>query len=163
MPLAENGYNRVASRMMRVHTRSMGVSYAEVLARNVRAARSRAGLELEPVAAHMRALGQSAWRRQTVSAVERGKRRLTAVEAYALAIALRTTVMNLRSPKPDDQSVELPGSTLPALPVVIASSIVAGENLGWVTWPADDKAAFNERPDSDVLGTWGHDVRGRLR
>jgi hypothetical protein len=57
---------------MIVHTAMMeAVAYGEVLAANFRAARARAGLGQELVAARMRALGYSEWRYQTVGAVER--------------------------------------------------------------------------------------------
>jgi transcriptional regulator with XRE-family HTH domain len=142
----------------------MAVSYAEVLARNIRAARSRAGLEQEPTAARMRTLGHTAWRRQTVAAVERGKRRLTAEEAFSLAIALGTTVINLMSPTRDDEAVELSGSPLPVLPFAVAAHIVSSGNLGWVTWQ-DDNPILRDRPDTnldEVMGQMASDIRRQM-
>jgi transcriptional regulator with XRE-family HTH domain len=144
----------------------VAASYGEILARNMRAARGRQGLEQEQLAARMRSLGLTAWRRQTVAAVERSRRRLTAEEVFRLAMALDTTVVTLMSPTRDDRAVELPGSGLPDLPVVVSASIVVGDNLGWVTWPDnDDKAVFSDRPDvnvAEVLRNMGPDARGRL-
>ena len=42
-------------------------TYGEILARNIRAARSRIGIGQENIAVRMRALGYEAWIRQTVS------------------------------------------------------------------------------------------------
>jgi hypothetical protein len=42
-------------------------TYAGVLSRNVRAARGRVGLDQEQLARRMRALGYTAWVRQTVT------------------------------------------------------------------------------------------------
>jgi len=65
------------------------------LAADFRAARARAGLSQEMVAARMRALGYGAWRYQTVGAVEKGKRRLMAEEVMALACVMETTIAAL--------------------------------------------------------------------
>ncbi len=83
-------------------------TYGEILARNIRAARSRIGIGQENVAVRMQALGFSAWIRQTVSSTERGRRRPTAEEILGLAACLETTVHHLMSPLPQDGSVELP-------------------------------------------------------
>jgi 8-oxo-dGTP diphosphatase len=82
--------------------------YAEVLARNIRAARSRIDLGQDAVAARMRNLGFSAWLRQTVGSTERGRRRPTAEEILGLAFALETTVPRLMAPLWEDKWVELP-------------------------------------------------------
>ena len=50
----------------------MSSLYGEVIARNIRAARSRLDANQENLAAHMRALGYLAWLRQTVANVEKG-------------------------------------------------------------------------------------------
>jgi transcriptional regulator with XRE-family HTH domain len=91
-----------------MHTRGVAIPYADVLAKNVRAARARSGLEQEALATRMRALGFSAWRRQTVAAVEKSTRRLTAEETLGLALALETRLTSLLEPVRDDGPIELP-------------------------------------------------------
>ncbi len=90
----------------------MADNYGTVLAKNVRAARARKGLDQEPLAVRMRALGYSAWRRQTVASVEKANRRLTAEEILGLALALQTTIGALMEPAADDEFVSLPSGQL---------------------------------------------------
>lgn len=103
-------------------------TYAEVLARNVRAARSRAGLQQEPVATRMRNLGFTAWLRQTVANVEKARRGLRAEELLGLSIALETSVMRLVSPLQEDKEIALPSGL--SLPVTTVEAYVTGE---WIT------------------------------
>ena len=56
----------------------------------------------------MRALGYEAWLHQTVGNVEKGKRRVTADEIFALSYALETSVAALMMPTEDDRGVEFP-------------------------------------------------------
>jgi hypothetical protein len=65
-------------------------TYANLLARNLRAARAATQPKLSQAdaAERMRALGFPSWLGQTVSACERGKRRITAVEILGLCAAL---------------------------------------------------------------------------
>jgi transcriptional regulator with XRE-family HTH domain len=81
------------------------VTIRAAIAANFRAARARAELSQETVAARMRALGFSEWQYQTVGKVERGDkkggRRLTAEEIIAAARALETTVFALMRPEGD--------------------------------------------------------------
>jgi hypothetical protein len=94
---------------MRVHNAGMeSVSYREVLAGNIRAARARAGLGQELVAGRMRRLGFSEWRYQTVGVVEKGKRRVTAEEVMALAWVLQTSVYELMRPAESAWPGEVP-------------------------------------------------------
>jgi hypothetical protein len=66
----------------------------------------------------MRALGFSAWRRQTVASVEKNTRRLTAEEVFGLAFALETSVISLLEPAREDGPVSLPsGAEVPFLAV----------------------------------------------
>jgi transcriptional regulator with XRE-family HTH domain len=74
----------------------------EMLAANLRAARARAGLGQELVAARMRAFGYGEWRYQTVGVVEKGKRRVMAEEIMALAWVLETNLPALMSPTGSD-------------------------------------------------------------
>jgi hypothetical protein len=120
-------------------------TYAEVLTLNVRAARVRIGLEQDPAARRMRALGFTAWRRQTVAGVERGERRLLAEEILGLAIALETSIGALLDPGPDDKRVQLPGGGVVPRGSVMRS--VRHTNDGAVTWLNDDQPDFGS-------GTW---------
>jgi transcriptional regulator with XRE-family HTH domain len=83
-------------------------TYAEVIAKNIRAARGRADINQQLLADRMRNLGFTAWLHQTVGNVERGKRRVTAEEALGLAIALETTMQHLLSPLLQDGPAVLP-------------------------------------------------------
>jgi transcriptional regulator with XRE-family HTH domain len=111
-------------------------SYTDVLARNIRAARSRADLTQEELAARMRALGFSGWLYQTVGSVERGKRRVTAEEIHGLAWALEVTMPELMSPTDGDREVELPGGQV--LNVRSVQLLAGrGSNDMAVMWPSD--------------------------
>jgi transcriptional regulator with XRE-family HTH domain len=83
-------------------------AYDEVLAGNIRGVRSRKGLGQERLAARMRALGFTAWLRQTVSKTEKNERRLSAAEVLGLAVALEVTLRQLLEPQPDVKTVEFP-------------------------------------------------------
>lgn len=100
-------------------------TYAEVLARNVRAARSRSGLQQEPLAERMRHLGFHAWLRQTIANVEKGRRALRAEEVLGLAICLETTVQRLMTPLWEDKWVDLPSGV--PLRVGAVVTLVTGE------------------------------------
>lgn len=107
-------------------------TYADVLARNVRAARSRAGLQQEPLAGRMRALGYGAWLRQTVANVEKGRRRLTAEEIFALSLCLQTSIAALMAPADEDKMVDLPsGDTVPIAFVQRLTRGYPGESVEW--------------------------------
>lgn len=118
-----------------MHTRDVATSYAEVLARNVRAARARRGLEQEPLAARMRALGFSAWRRQTVAAVEKSTRRLTAEEVVGLALALETRLYSLVEPAREDDPIGLPSGA--SIPFLAMHALLYGGSKYTVTWDSD--------------------------
>jgi hypothetical protein len=124
---------QIALHMMNMHTVAMeSATYGEVLAANFRAARARAGLGQELVAARMRALGYSEWRYQTAGTVEHGKRRLTAEEIMALAEVLETSVPALMSPAGEDGEVRFPsGDHVGARSVAL---LVLAHNDRSVTW-----------------------------
>jgi 8-oxo-dGTP pyrophosphatase MutT (NUDIX family)/transcriptional regulator with XRE-family HTH domain len=131
-------------------------AYDAVLAANIRAARARAGLQQEPLAARMRALGFAAWQRQTVASIEKGRRRVTAEEVFGLALALETTMPALQSPSDPDSQVALPSSdVLPAVSVVRLAGhggLARALNDRAVRWDGD-KPVFQRVPAS--LGeTW---------
>lgn len=92
----------------------------------------------------MRALGFTAWARQTVTRVERVKRRLTAEEILGLALALETTPAALMRPTGDDGSlIRVDGLGLPAVSVILR---VAGVNDGALTWDGDRPVVGPGRP-----------------
>jgi transcriptional regulator with XRE-family HTH domain len=129
---------------LRVHDEPMTASaYGEILARNVKAARTGAGLDQNELAERMRSLGFSEWRFQTVGNVERGKRRLAAEELLGLALALETTIQHLVDPsegRPGREGfVELPSGETVSSDFV--TSLVYGMNAGAVEW-ADGKPEF---------------------
>ena len=107
-------------------------TYADVLAKNVRAARGRVGLQQEPLAARMRALGYSAWLRQAVANVEKGRRRLTAEEVLGLAYALETSMAALIAPATDDKIVDFPSGA--EITVSSVRQSARGFNDGSLRW-----------------------------
>jgi transcriptional regulator with XRE-family HTH domain len=128
----------------------MATPYAEVLAKNVRAARARKGFEQEPVAARMRALGFSAWRRQTVAGVEKNNRRLAVEEMLGLALALETSFTSLLESVRDDGSISLPsGAELPFM--TVHELVWAGSGLT-VTWDGDVPAFPIQNPPMTITG-----------
>jgi 8-oxo-dGTP diphosphatase len=119
-------------------------TYAEILAGNVRAARSRKGIGQAAVVARMRELGYTSWHRQTMGKVERAERRLTAEEIYALAEVLETSVLALMRPTDDDKFVEFPAGQ--AVTVEHVQRLLApGRNDGEVKW-SGDKPLFPGAP-----------------
>lgn len=118
---------------MNVHTVAMeSATYGEVLAANFRAARARAGLGQELVAARMRALGYSEWRYQTVGAVERGKRRLTAEEIMPLCQVLGTNIPALITPAGEDGDVRFPsGDRVSARSVALLALAYNDRSVTW--------------------------------
>jgi len=118
---------------MNVHTVAMeSATYGTVLAANFRAARARADLGQEAVAARMRALGYGEWRYQTVGVVEKGKRRLLAEEVMALAWVLGVTIFELMKPAESVGPVEFPSGKHIASHSVAA--LIGAYNDGAVTW-----------------------------
>jgi transcriptional regulator with XRE-family HTH domain len=109
-------------------------TYGEILARNIRAARSRVDIGQENVAVRMRALGYQAWIRQTVGATERGRRRPTAEEIAGLAFVLQTTIGRLMAPVDEDHAVELqqggPVVSVNSVRLSVVGQSVVGE-IGW--------------------------------
>lgn len=106
--------------------------YADVLAANFRAARARAGLDQETVAARMRALGFTEWRYQTAGVIEKGKRRITAEEIMALAWVLETSIHALM--KPPDELGEVRFRSGDLISARSAALLTSAYNDGAVTW-----------------------------
>jgi transcriptional regulator with XRE-family HTH domain len=105
------------------------VPYGEILAANVRAQRARTGLTQQALAKRMRQLG-ARWHFQTVGAVERGERPLSAYEVPALAFALWTTLDVLMLPPPDVQLVTFGDQPVPSQRLSIVDDSVS--------WDGDD-------------------------
>ena len=127
-------------------------TYEDVLARNASALRSRARLNQELVAARMRELGYTAWLRQTVANVEKGKRRLTGAEIHALAWALQTNVRDLVIPSDDDVVIEFPSGA--GIAVASVRRSVEGRNDGAVRWD-DAVPVFDAEPVLTQLNAEG--------
>jgi transcriptional regulator with XRE-family HTH domain len=108
-------------------------AYSDVLARNIRAARSRLGVNQEVLASRMQSLGYSAWLRQTVANVEKGRRRVTAEEIFGLAYALETSIGALMQATADDMLVTFPCGDAVAAASVQRSAPV-GTNDGAIRW-----------------------------
>jgi transcriptional regulator with XRE-family HTH domain len=120
--------------------------YSDVLARNLRAERARKGHGQELVAARMRALKHQEWRAQTVSSTEKGRRRVTAEEVFALALALETSIGALMTPSDDDKVVDFPDGSVLVQTVRLS---VRGHNDGSVRWDGD-VPVFGQRPDAVI-------------
>ena len=109
------------------------LSYDEIVAANIRAARARAGLDQVVIVERMRALGFTTWHRQTQGKVERGDRRLLgAEEIMALASCLGTTVFDLLKPADTSVLVRFPSGDVIAAHSVAMS--VGAYNDQAVTW-----------------------------
>jgi len=108
------------------------MTYAEVLTRNIRAARSRTGLDQADVVERMRALGYGTWHRQTMGKVERTERRVTTEEILGLSLALETSIVALLAPSPDDKSIELPGGQ--PIEILSVQRLINGFNDNAVGW-----------------------------
>jgi len=104
-------------------------AYGEILAANVRAARARADLTQSAVAKRMRQLG-ARWHFQTVGAVERGERPLSAYEVPALACVLGITPDVLYLPPAGMPLVAFGDQAVPAQRLSIVDDSVS--------WDGDD-------------------------
>jgi transcriptional regulator with XRE-family HTH domain len=130
-------------------------TYGEVLARNLRAARSRIDIGQESVAARMRALGYTAWLRQTVGSTERGRRRPTAEEVFALAYVLQTSVPALMAPTAEDEVVDLPSGL--AIDASSAYRSAYGTYDHALYWDGDEPVVhpvFGGTPDEGRVPRW---------
>jgi transcriptional regulator with XRE-family HTH domain len=126
-------------------------TYGEILARNIRAARSRVDIGQENVAVRMRALGYQAWIRQTVGATERGRRRPTAEEIFALAYVLQTSIQALMAPTADDELVGLPsGASIDAGSVYRSSTGMYDHAIFW----DGDEPVWSEAPGEARTPVW---------
>jgi transcriptional regulator with XRE-family HTH domain len=135
-------------------------AYGDVVAANIRAARSRRGVAQAVVVERMRALGFTSWHRQTLGNVERGERRVTMEEIFCLALALETTIPALATAADQDEFVDLPnGQHLGSVSVERLAG--RGVNDHAVQWPDGGTAplvmAVHRRPqeeafDREVLG-----------
>jgi transcriptional regulator with XRE-family HTH domain len=123
-------------------------AYGHVLAQNIRAARSRKGLGQALVAERMKALGYQEWRTQTVSATEKGRRRVLAEEILGLALALETSISGLMAATPDDRTVDLAAGPIEAKSV---ERLATGFNDHAILWKGDVPVR------REVLAGWAGD------
>lgn len=107
-------------------------TYAEVLTRNVRAARTRLDLDQADVVERMRDLGYVTWHRQTIGKVERGERRIAADEILGLSVVLGTSIAALMAPANEDKVVDLPSGE--ELSVAAVQMLARGLSDIGVTW-----------------------------
>lgn len=128
----------------------MAMSYREVLARNIRAERNRAGLSQQDLAGRMQALGFTAWLHQTVGSTERGKRRLLVEELFGLALAIGTSMGALLAPAQEVRSVELPGGQLVDADTVRRSVWHTNDGLVW--WE-DGEPRFDSGEPAEMFST----------
>ena len=112
-------------------------THAEVLVRNIRAVRSRKGLEQANAVARMRALGYLNWHRQTMGKIERGERRVTTDEVLGLACALETTVGALMTPRDEDRIVAFPSGETVSVQSVRLSVRAHYQEPPVVSWEGD--------------------------
>lgn len=145
-----------------MHARRMAPThYSDVLAGNIRSARTRIDREQESAAARMRALGYAYWTRQTVSKVERGDRRVLAEEIPGLAYALQTTISALMAPRDEDKTVEFqPGGE----PVSVESlQLSARGQVDDSVWWNEDEPLFPCRSTAPDHLKAVLDVTSRMR
>jgi transcriptional regulator with XRE-family HTH domain len=136
------------------HDSSMApTTYGDVLARNIRAARSRVDLSQQELAARMRALGYKSWLYQTVGNVENGKRRVSAEEVFGLGWALGTSIAALMRPTEDDKLVEFPSGA--AIPVGSVQRSATGQNDGAVQWRGEQPVFPESLSTAHQLATRG--------
>ena len=107
---------------------SQPADYGKILAANVRAERNRADLTQADVAKRMRRLG-CRWHFQTVGAIERGERPLSAYELAALAVVLDAEPAQLALPPPGVTTVLFGEQPVPAVRLSV--------NDGSVIWDGD--------------------------
>ena len=78
----------------------------------IKALRMERGMKQQQLGNLLEPLLGKAWHRQTVSLAEKGQRAYTAVELYALAEVLETTVGHLLLPTIEVQQVEMPSGEM---------------------------------------------------
>jgi transcriptional regulator with XRE-family HTH domain len=86
---------------------------AEVIGRNVRAAREHRGLTAEAFAERVGEILGSTWPRQTVYLLEAGGRRLAAEEVVAIAIVLDVSIADLFTPPAEVDRLEVGQQSFP--------------------------------------------------
>jgi hypothetical protein len=128
---------------------SAPVPYGTVLATNAKLRRTVAGIKQASCSKRMRALGFD-WHPQTVGAVERGERRLTAEEVLGLSLALVAPIAALLIPDTNIDFVTLPdGKVVPA--EHFSRSIMDMRNLGEVVrWTDDDEPEWFMNPRAET-------------
>jgi transcriptional regulator with XRE-family HTH domain len=137
------------------------IPYSGVLARNIRAARSRLGIHQDVLAGRMRSLGFPAWLRQTVAKVEQGQRRVNADEVFGLAYALETSMSALMRATGDDDLVSFPGGTEISGPSVLSSAL--GRNDGAIEWHGTDPVVSESDLKMQAMGQEAVDLFRAVR
>lgn len=117
------------------------ISYDDVLAGNIRAARAQAKLSQDSVVERMRHLGYENWHRQTLSKIEGGTRRVLAREVVGLALVLETTLPSLLGPGTRADDIELPGGQRIGA-VSLERLAGRGSNDHAVQWAGTNEAAW---------------------
>lgn len=92
------------------------IPYVKLVGRRLHEARIAAGLSQADIAERMQDLGFRSWLSQTVSTVERAKRRVSAEELLGLMVACETDLTALVYPAAEFQAVSLPGGQEVVLP-----------------------------------------------
>jgi len=139
-------------------------TYDDVLTANLRRIRAGKRLGQATVTGRMRALGFTAWHRQTVGKIERGERRVLAAEILGLALALETSVGVLMDPGPDDERIDLPSGD--AITAGSLARSVRHRNDGTVQWGGEvprfgEPAESLATPESIGRQTWPSVPGGR--
>ena len=87
----------------------MAMTYADLVARNIRAARARVDLPQLTVSKRMKGFGFTSWSPSKVSECERAVRPVTTSELLALAVSLETTLAALVGAAPEDGPIDIGG------------------------------------------------------
>lgn len=117
-------------------------AYGKILGRNFSGARGRLQLSQAAVSRRMKKLGFE-WHQQTVAAIEKGSRRVTAEEVLALSAVLRTSITALLSPGDEELVVTFPAGQPVSSELVRRSA--RGDRAGMPRWEVrwdDDEPRF---------------------
>lgn len=128
-----------------IDTMGVRVKVEEAIGRRIASLRERAGMSQAELGEYLGELLTASWPRQSVSVAEKGGRKLTAVELYAIALVLSVPVAQLFVAPPELDVVDFPsGKTVeaavlrgPHRPDPLAPDavlpVVLLELTGWIT------------------------------
>jgi transcriptional regulator with XRE-family HTH domain len=131
----------------------MGITYAALVAGNLRAARARARLSQPQVARRMKALGFGSWSSGKVSECERAERAVQLAELLALALTLECTITEIVSTPATDMSVDFPNGM--QISVTSVRNLSAGYRDFALIWGPEDRPAIT-RP-ANAYSAMAHD------